>query len=96
VSDALKPGSNPDDRTRALIVAALALPSARTCVGCGGLITGRIDRKWCGDDCRKRTARNAARVKRAKAEKKRRVQRRDRDVTPRGVVQMTRRATVTD
>jgi hypothetical protein len=91
VSDALKPGSNPDDRTRALIVAALSLPASRSCVGCGAPVKGRIDRKWCGDDCRKRTARKAARTKCAGETRKRRVQRRDREVAPRGVVQMARR-----
>jgi predicted nucleic acid-binding Zn ribbon protein len=90
-SDALLPFANPDDRTRSRIIAALAEPSSHWCVGCGKQIRGRIDRKWCTEACRKKTTRTASRDATRRKGRGRPRALRDREVSPRGVVQMTRR-----
>jgi hypothetical protein len=60
VSNVLSGGSKPTEATLATIAAALARASRRRCPGCDQEITGRSDRRWCSDRCRKATRRAAA------------------------------------
>jgi predicted nucleic acid-binding Zn ribbon protein len=61
VSDALSRDAAPTEATLAGIADAVAHADRRVCPDCRAPITGRSDKKWCSDRCRKAAKRATTR-----------------------------------